>query len=86
MKEQPKVYVARAGRNGEDEEYALENGLAIIGYREIPSAAAKDCQCLWDSSDLVQAVYRNYERLPAEIQAEFPLKREWMLVAEEPEE
>lgn len=37
MKEQPKVYLARAGRKGEDEEYALENDLAIIGYLEVPS-------------------------------------------------
>lgn len=37
---------------------------------------------LWDSSDLVGAVYRNYERLPAEIQAELPLQRIWMLVPE----
>ena len=41
---------------------------------------------LWDSSDLVEAIYSNYERLPAEIQAELPLKRVWMLVAEEPAE
>ena len=41
---------------------------------------------LWDSSDLVQAVYRNYEQLPAEIQAELPLKRVWMLVTEEHDE
>ena len=40
---------------------------------------------LWDSSDLVQAIYRTYERLPAEVQAELPLKREWMLVVEESE-
>ena len=40
---------------------------------------------LWNSSDLVQAVYRTYERLPAEVQAELPLKREWMLVVEESE-
>ena len=38
---------------------------------------------LWDSGDLVEAIYRNYERLPAEIQAELPLKRVWMLVPEE---
>ena len=41
---------------------------------------------LWDSRDLVQAIYRNYETLPAEIQADLPLKRVWMLVVEEPEE
>lgn len=37
MKERPKIYLARAGKNGEDEEYALENGLAIIGFQDIPS-------------------------------------------------
>ena len=41
---------------------------------------------LWDSRDLVRAIYRHYEHLPAEIQAELPLKRVWMLVAEEPGE
>ena len=38
---------------------------------------------LWESLDLVRAIYRNYDRLPAEIQAELPLKRVWMLVPEE---
>jgi restriction system protein len=38
---------------------------------------------LWDQSDLVNAVYRTYERLPEEIQAELPLKRVWTLVREE---
>ena len=33
---------------------------------------------LWDSGDLVEAIYRTYERLPAEVQAELPLKRGWM--------
>ena len=33
----------RAGANGEDEDYALENGLAIIGFRELGSLdRAKD--------------------------------------------
>lgn len=41
---------------------------------------------LWDSGDLVEAVYRHYERLPAEIQAELPLKPVWMLVPEERQE
>ena len=40
---------------------------------------------LWDSGDLVEAIYRTYERLPAEFQAELPLKRAWMLVIEESE-
>ena len=41
---------------------------------------------LWDSSHLVGAIYRNYDRLPAEIQAELPLRQVWMLVAEDLDE
>lgn len=40
---------------------------------------------LWESRDLVEAIYRNYERLPAEIQADLPLKRVWVLVNEDSE-
>ena len=45
----PKLYLVRAGRNGED------------------------------------VRRRNYERLPAEIQADLPLKRVWVLVNEDSE-
>jgi len=38
---------------------------------------------LWGSRDLVDAVYKNYEKLPAEIQADLPLKRVWMLVTDD---
>ena len=38
---------------------------------------------LWESRDLVEAIYRNYDRLPAEVQAELHLKKVWMLVVEE---
>ena len=38
---------------------------------------------LWESRDLVEAINRNYDRLPAEVQAELPLKKVWMLVVEE---
>lgn len=40
---------------------------------------------LWESRDVVEAIYRNYEKLPAEIQAELPLKKVWMLVTEDEE-
>ena len=40
---------------------------------------------LWDSGDLVEAIYRTYERLPEEVQAELPLKPRWILVPEESE-
>ena len=35
--------------------------------------------------DLWGAICRIYERLPAEVQGELPLKRAWMLVLEESE-
>lgn len=41
---------------------------------------------LWESRDLVEAIYRTYDRLPAEIQAELPLKRVWTLVPESAEQ
>jgi len=37
MKEQPRVFLVRAGGSGEDEDYVLEHGVAIMGYREFPS-------------------------------------------------
>lgn len=38
---------------------------------------------LWDASALVNAIYRTYDKLPEEIQADLPLKRVWTLVPEE---
>lgn len=38
---------------------------------------------LWDASDLVTALLRNYDSLEKELQAEIPLKRIWALVLEE---
>ena len=38
---------------------------------------------LWDASDVFKALTANYEKLPAEIQAELPLKQIWCLVKEE---
>ena len=36
---QPKLFLARAGGSGEDATCALDNGVAIIGYRDFPSLA-----------------------------------------------
>lgn len=38
---------------------------------------------LWDATDLIESVMRNYERLPEELQNELPLKRIWALVSEQ---
>ena len=37
----------------------------------------------WDSQRLIQALLDNYGRLPADLQAELPLKRIWVVVPEE---
>ena len=37
MSEPAKIYLTRAGKRGEDEEFALEHGLAVIGFQEVPS-------------------------------------------------
>lgn len=41
---------------------------------------------LWSAADVVEAIYRVYDRLPKQIQAELPLKRIWVLVLKEEEE
>jgi len=38
---------------------------------------------LWDSGNLIEAVLNHYDELPAELQAELPLKRVWALVLQE---
>ncbi len=38
---------------------------------------------LWDSGDLLRAIFKNYDRFSDQLQAELPLKRIWALVLEE---
>lgn len=40
---------------------------------------------LWGADEVVEAIYKNYDRIPEEIQAELPLERVWMLVSGEGE-
>ena len=71
--------------------FKAEQGLLVSwgGFNKVVLTESRQSHFLvrlWDSRDLVEAIYRNYERLSAEIQAELPLKRVWMPVAEEPAE
>jgi restriction system protein len=71
--------------------FKAEQGLLVCwgGFNRSVLAESKQGHFtvrLWESRDLVEAIYRNYEHLPAEIQAELPLKRVWMLVVEGLEE
>jgi restriction system protein len=70
--------------------FKAEQGLLVAwgGFNKAVQTESKQgyfAVRLWESRDLVEAIYRNYERLPAEIQADLPLKRVWVLVNEEPE-
>ncbi len=38
---------------------------------------------LWDADDLLEALLQHYDQLPADLQAELPLKRIWTLVLED---
>ena len=76
---------------GTMQSFKAEQGLLVCwgGFNKTVLQESKQSHFmvrLWDSSHLVGAIYRNYERLPAEIQAELPLKRVWTLVVEEPAE
>ncbi len=68
--------------------FKAEQGLLVAwgGFNKAVLAEAKQGYFvvrLWESRDLVKAIYDNYKRLPAEIQAELPLKPVWMLVRDE---
>jgi restriction system protein len=72
---------------GAMQSYKAEQGLLVCwgGFNKVVLNEARQGHFtvrLWESRDLVEAIYRTYEQLPAEIQAELPLKRVWMLVHE----
>ncbi len=71
--------------------YKVEQGLLVCwgGFNRAVLQESKQGHFivrLWDSGDLVNVIYRNYERLPPEIQADLPFKRVWMLVQDDVEE
>ena len=71
--------------------FNAEQGLLVCwgGFNRAVQQEAKQGHFtvrLWDSTDLVGAIYRNYDQLPAEIQAELPLKQVWVMVPEGTEE
>lgn len=72
---------------GSMQSYKAEQGLLVSwgGFNKAVLSEARQGHFLvrlWESRDLVTAIYRTYENLPPEIQAELPLKRVWMLVHE----
>jgi restriction system protein len=67
--------------------FGADQGLIVSwgGYRRSVLQEARQLFFqvrLWDASDIVAALQRNYEALPDDLQAEIPLARVWTLVAD----
>jgi restriction system protein len=76
------------GLVGTMQAYGAEQGLLVAwgGFKKTvrqEAATAFFRVRLWDASDLLNALFEYYERLPATIRAELPLKRIWALAMEE---
>jgi restriction system protein len=67
--------------------FGAEHGLIVSwgGFRDSVVKEARQLHFqirLWDSAALVAAIQTTYEKLPADLQAELPLKRIWVMVQE----
>lgn len=76
---------------GTMQNFSAEQGLLVCwgGFNRVVLQESKQGHFtvrLWDDRHLVDAIYRNYARLPAKIKTELPLKQVWMLVSEDEEE
>lgn len=67
--------------------FGAEQGL-LVSWGGFKTSVIKEAQCiffdirLWDSGDILDALFENYDQLPKDLQAEIPLKRIWTLVLE----
>jgi restriction system protein len=76
------------GLQGSMQSFGAEQGLLVCwgGFKRsvLSEARASFFKVrLWDAGELVDALLRNYAKLPKDIQAELPLKPVWALVLEE---
>jgi restriction system protein len=64
--------------------YGADQGLLVAwgGLSKPARDSLKNQQMrvrVWEASDVVDAVLRNYHRLPEDMRSQIPLKRVWML-------
>jgi restriction system protein len=76
------------GLQGSMASFKAEQGLLVCWGGLTPPARREARQNhfsvrVWDSGDLLDAILRNYTKLPEAIRSEIPLKRIWTLVLEE---
>ncbi len=76
------------GLQGILQNFRAEQGLLVSwgGYKSSVLQEARQSFFsirLWDSGDLLKAIFKNYDKFSDQLQAELPLKRMWALVLEE---
>ena len=68
--------------------FSAEHGL-FVSWGGYTAAAKREARRqfftlrLWNANDLIDAICRNYDRLPEDIRAEIPLKQVWTLVEDD---
>jgi restriction system protein len=68
-------------------QFKADHGL-IVSWSGFTPPARKEAQRvyfqirLWDSDDVLGALFEHYDLLPEDIRAELPLQRQWVLVPE----
>ncbi len=68
--------------------FGADHGL-IVSWSGFTKEAKKEARAsfftmrLWDARDLLNAIYRNYDRLPDEIRAQIPLQQVWTLLPDD---
>jgi restriction system protein len=76
------------GLQGIFKNFGADQGL-LVSWSGFTSAVLQEASRsffsirLWDSGDLLQAIFKNYDKFPEQLQTELPLKRIWALVSEE---
>lgn len=70
---------------GAVEKFGAEQGL-VVSLNGFKNGVKKKCRDsyfkirLWDQDDLLNALFKAYDRMPEQIQSELPLKKTWTLV------
>lgn len=73
---------------GAMQDFGAEQGL-FVSWSDYTSEATNEARRtfftlrLWNANDVIDAVCRNYDRLPEEIRAEIPLQQIWILVPDD---
>lgn len=76
------------GLQGSMQTFQADRGLLVSwgGFNRVVQSEARMhfySIRLWDSQDILEAIFRNYDRLSDDLRAELPLKRVWAMVLDD---